>query len=147
MIIALLACLVFSLFDYAGYNISKKSSKLLVGYRVLQYIVQAVITYVVWVNFSWKEAFAWLILWWTWLCDFMYYGWAWIINPKPAPNNAWEGREGLLKTLEVVTWAWWTPYGLIINGVKNKTRVIPLMTLIVQAILGFVLAFFITPLF
>lgn len=137
-LIAIGVCLIFSIFDYIGFNYSR--DKNLTTYRVVQYIVQIALTYFVWTIFSWQSAIAWLLLWWTFLCDFMYYGIAWLVNP----SGTWEGRSQLLQSLNGVSWAWWTPYGLFINGLKNKARIIPLKILLIQGGIGFVVALFVS---
>lgn len=129
------ASLAFSLFDYIGFNIARKSGK--VGlYRPLQIATQAGLTFWLKEHFGWKTAGAFNALWWTFNHDLLYYGWGELLNP----GNGWDGKgnlKGLVNGDLKVTWAWWTPAGLT-NMLGEGTRSDPLSgrTLLIQAGVG-----------
>lgn len=142
MLIALIACLLFAFVDYVGFNTLGQRQDLAIKlfgikvlwYRILQTLFQLMLVYVVGVVFGWIYSLGFMLLWWCWLADFMYYGFAYVIN-----NPKWENRVNLQGTLHQVTWAWWTPYGLFVRGTKRKNEIIPLSILVFQGVLGLVL--------
>lgn len=131
------ASVAFSLFDYVGFNIARKHDK--VGlYRPLQIAAQAGLTFWLKEKLGWKTAGAFNALWWTFNHDLMYYGWAQLLNP----GNGWDSAPAFKGLLEdKVTWAWWTPAGLV-NMLGKGTMKDPIKgkTLLVQAGVGAVIA-------
>ncbi|MBL8923283.1 MAG: hypothetical protein JNJ54_30810 [Myxococcaceae bacterium] len=131
------ASVAFSLFDYVAFNIARKHDK--VGlYRPLQVTAQAGLTFLLKEQFGWKTAGAFNALWWTFNHDLMYYGWAHLLNP----GNGWDSRPAFKGVLEdKVTWAWWTPAGLVNMLGDGKMRdPIKGKTLLVQAGVGVAVA-------
>jgi hypothetical protein len=131
------ASLAFSLFDYVAFNIARKHDK--VGlYRPLQVTAQAGLTFLLKEKFGWKTAGAFNALWWTFNHDLLYYGWAHLLNP----GNGWDSRPAFKGVLEdKVTWAWWTPAGLVNMLGDGKMRdPIKGKTLLVQAGVGVAVA-------
>ena len=122
-------CLYYVLFDYIFYNITKdKDYEAPTYYRIMQVV------------FCWVPGFYFLtltefaqffILWWTFCMDWGYYVIEIILNPKHTKEDFANG----------ITHAYWTPYGLVIN--KFKTIAIPVPVLIIQSVIGIVLAVYI----
>ncbi len=131
------ASVAFSLFDYVGFNIARKHGK--VGlYRPFQIATQAGLTFLLKEKFGWKTAGAFNALWWTFNHDLMYYGWAHLLNP----GNGWDSRPAFKGVVEdKVTWAWWTPAGLVnMLGGGSMRDPIKGKTLLVQAGVGVAVA-------
>lgn len=131
------ASLAFSLFDYVAFNIARKHDK--VGlYRPLQVAAQAGLTFLLKEKFGWKTAGAFNALWWTFNDDLLYYGWAHLLNP----GHGWDSRPGFKGVVEdKVTWAWWTPVGLVnMLGEGSMRDPIKGKTLLVQAGVGVAVA-------
>ena len=137
---AALASIIFSFVDYLGYNeLGRKGPTQLIVYRIIQTVIQLCLVYALWCINPWA-AVAFVIIWWTFLCDFLYYAFC---------NMGLFGITGAAFTNEVmgnqVTWAWWTPYGLFkwaTTRVRNS--VIDGSTLILQGALGLFVALAIT---
>ena len=106
------ASLGFSLIDYVGFNIAiRQLHNSEPVYHTIQTLIQAAITYFLYETCGLKSAIAFNLIWWTWTDDLAYYGWGYLLNP---PNAAhWENRShnGLMS--EGITWAYWTPIGLL----------------------------------
>lgn len=119
----------FSIFDYVGYNLSRNNPAGLKVYRTFQLATQGLITYGLWKLGDWKCAVSFNLIWWTWGCDWAYYGIAHTVNPA----NPWENRteHGLQNK---VTWAYWTPVG-IAKGF-DRTKSIDKQTLAIQSGVG-----------
>ncbi len=126
------ATLAFSLFDYIGYNLVRGENGAPFSYRILQSLVQAAITYFLYEKCGINSAVSFNLIWWTWGSDIAYYGWADALNPKWArdnrTNNGLQGKE--------ITWAWWTPIGLL----RKKDSPIARNALIAQATVGFAIS-------
>jgi len=110
----------FSAFDYAGYNLSKDSKTSLDVYRVVQVLVQVGITKLLIEEVGLPEAIGFNLIWWTWGADLLYYQWGRFIPPYDRLTQ----NKG-------VTWAHWTPVGLV-----RGRGVIANDTLIAQATIG-----------
>jgi hypothetical protein len=132
----LLCLAVFSLYDYAGYNMTRNSPDGLAAYRMTQIALQATLTAALAVGCSWKEAVAFNFLWWTWVADFAYYGWAHVLNVK-----GWENRttNALARSPGGITWAWWTPVGIHFGG--KTGRPIPVQVLLGQSCAAITICF------
>lgn len=131
------ASVAFSLFDYVAFNLARKHDK--VGlYRPFQVAAQAGLTFLLKEKFGWKTAGAFNALWWTFNHDLMYYGWAHLLNP----GNGWDSRPAFKGLIEdKVTWAWWTPAGLVnMLGGGEMRDPIKGKTLLVQAGFGVAVA-------
>lgn len=146
IIAILIATFGFSLFDWIGYNVSRLNGwvgeKFINPYRIVQMLVQLIIIGILWYFLSFILALCFVLLWFTWTCDWIYYlycflfGWTGLSLPG-------EYKEPFQNT---VTWAWWTPYGLIdllINRKENRQyRVIKYPVLIIQSLIGIILTIF-----
>jgi hypothetical protein len=113
---------VFSAFDYIGYNLTKNDHGVApIGYRIAQLLVQAGITKFLIDEVGLPEAIGFNVIWWTWGADLMYYQWGRILPP-----------HDMLTANKQVTWASWTPVGLIRGGKKPIAH----NTLFAQATIG-----------
>lgn len=132
--------LAWSLFDYVGYNYLRRgyaNNSSPFGYRVVQSILQWGIAYMLYEKFGLPTAISFTLTWWTWNDDLAYYGWANVFNPARPPDcHCWENREHNGLRDDHITWAYWTPLGLL----RPKGDVIPRSILIPQAVLGFALS-------
>lgn len=124
-----IAVIIFGFIDYIGYNLARKYSAI-IAYRIIQVFIQACIAAILWKLFGVWSAASFMLLWWTFNADFVYYFFY---------NLNWlkiEGEAGF--RLEVlgnqVTWAWWTPIGLFMHG--GRREVILWNDLAMQAAIG-----------
>lgn len=109
----LIPILAFALFDFWGYNLSVKkkwvNEELINPYRIVQTAVQTVIIVLLLIFFDWKTSAVFIILWWTWYADWIYYALC-------VPFYFYcEKDEWKTPFRNEVTWAWWTPLGLIMG--------------------------------
>jgi hypothetical protein len=121
------ASLGFSLFDYVGYNLVKHDKNITL-YRLLQGTVQAAITYFLYEKLGLTSALSFTLLWWTWVDDVAYDGWANVINP----GRPWENRSFHTLQSTEISWAGWTPIGLLRPKHSNIAR----DALLAQAVVG-----------
>ena len=132
IVYTVIGAVLFSLFDYFGFNISLKRGWAEFnndrGYRMVQGAVQAVITLILLLVSGWKAALGFNIIWWTWGCDFLFYLYCEIFNYGKDRGNF---RKEVLGG--AVQWAWWTPYGLLFT---KRGDVINHRKLVWQAVLG-----------
>jgi hypothetical protein len=137
---SLLGAVFFALFDYIGYNLSLRKNwvnmKFVNPYRISQSIVQVLITSVLLFFVSWQSALGFNIIWWSWGCDILFYFFC-------ASLNIFKDRGNFTKQVigNQVTWAWWTPYGLLFT---KKQDTVKWQKLILQAAIGLALTFFIS---
>jgi hypothetical protein len=126
------ACFGFAAFDYVGYNLCRESTWALPAYRVIQGLTQIGITYYLYKKVSAGTALGFTLVWWTFGTDFLYYGYAEVINP----GHPWESRGDFNNSVmgNQTTWAYWTPLG-ISRGMK-RDKPIAGDALIAQALLG-----------
>lgn len=127
---------IFSLFDYFGFNISLRKRwadyTLINKYRIAQFIFQILLSLLLLYLSGWQSVAAFTIIWWTWGCDFIFYLLCEIFNYG---NDRGNFRKEVIGNN--VQWAWWTPYGLLFT---KKGDVIKLKILIVQSVAGFLSA-------
>lgn len=125
---------VFSLFDYFGFNISLKRKwadySLFNKYRVVQFIFQILLSVLLFLLSGWQSVLAFNFVWWTWGCDFLFYLFCEVFNYG---NDRGNFRKEVMGNN--VQWAWWTPYGLLFT---KKGDVIKVNILIVQSVAGFI---------
>lgn len=127
MIHLALMLLLFSGADYVGYNATKHDPHgALIAYRIVQFTAQAAITVYLVRDAGWKQGLRFNLIWWTFGADWLYYGWANLLNP----GHGWEAR-GSPKTNRI-TWAYWTPLGLF----APRGAEIPTSALAAQSIIG-----------
>ncbi len=129
------ASLAFSLFDYVGYNIVRENNRAPDWYRILQVSIQCGLSYFLLRECGLPSAISFNLIWWTWGDDIGYNGWANLINPR-AHDGHWENREHNGLRDNEITWAYWTPIGML-RPYKSR---IPRDVLIPQAIIGFSVA-------
>ena len=126
------ASLAFSLLDYVGFNLDvRQLHNTAWVYHGLQFMAQAAITYFLYKTCGWTSAISFNLIWWTWCDDLAYYGWAYAINP--ASHGSWENRVFNGLQSEQVSWAYWTPIGLL----RSPKDLIARDALVAQAIVGF----------
>ncbi|SRR5579883_144604 len=124
--------LVFSFADYVGYNAVRVNNQAPLWYRISQIGLQAGLSYLLYRICGLSSAIAFNVIWWTWGDDIAYYGWADLINPARGPGSEWENREHNGLRDNQITWAYWTPIGLL----RPMGSRIPRDVLIPQAIVG-----------
>ena len=128
--------ILFSLYDYFGFHISHKKGwedfTLLNPYRISQFIVQIIITISLYILFGWFSALAFNILWWTWWADLLFYFWYDLLRVFGYPRKSGGFKEQVLGNK--VTWAYWTPWGLM--RFKNKHTIMTWKEIFVQAVIG-----------
>lgn len=126
---------VFSLFDYIFYNYFTKRGWC--SYRIVQTIFQLILVAIAYYLFGWIAAAGFILLWWTWNCDLLYYCFEWIF--------LYEGyttlRSEVFRMIDMdsVTWAWWTPLGLYLCLRKKERRALTHLQIYWQAIAGNIL--------
>ncbi len=131
----LIASALSSLTDYVGYNLMKNDPRTLVLYRVLQITFNATLTYYLYQENGLSTALAFQLVWWTGGHDFMYYGWAEVLNVK-----GWEGRGSFSRIVqEGASHLYWTPIGLSRGGTSYHDAIAG-NTLLGQAVGGLTLA-------
>ena len=138
-LVGVLGTLFFAIFDYFGYNISARNGwvneKFINAYRIVQMIVQVGIAVACYFLGGYIAVIVFMILWWTWTCDWLFYFIGEILgvygkgylNDEPFMNK--------------VTWAWWTPFGLIKWLVTGQQQtVIQWQILVVQSLIGILIS-------
>ena len=132
--------IIFAAFDYVGYNTLGQWK--IVLYRVIQTVVQLSLAAFLWHEEGFWSAFAFMLFWWTWNADLLYYLFYDLFRffGGDSAGNAFETEVLGGK----VTWASWTPYGLVARTIPNK-KLMPIgpLPLLLQAFVGFVLSVFI----
>jgi len=108
---------LFGLIDYFIYNLVYKNRILLIIYRILQSVLWATTAILLWDKVSWVCSVQFLLLYFTWFGDWVYYFLCEITNGF---GLDWLPGRGSIKEVfdNLVTWAWWTLYGVF-------TRLIP----------------------
>jgi hypothetical protein len=126
------ATLLFSLADYIGFNVMQPIPKLPVWYRPTQFLLQCAITYFLYEKLGLSSAIAFNVIWWTWGADLSFYGWIDAFNE----GGTWGGRTRNELYEHHITWADWTPVGLLRPSGANIAN----STLYGQAAGGFAIA-------
>ena len=137
--IIILSILFFAMFDYIGYNLAVRyklvNSKFINPYRITQALMQIAITLTLYFLWSWKEAVSFNFLWWTWTADLIFYIYCYLINGF---NHEFAMQNEVQRG--IVTWGWWTPYGLIKWAFTGKQQTqIGTTILVLQSIIGMIL--------
>lgn len=131
------ASLVFSLYDYIAFHKvvfapDNKDLSVPFAYRVAQSTVQGALSFFLYEQVGLSSAVAFNTIWWTWGDDLAFYGWLNLINAAaPWYNRSFNGFQG-----NGVTWAGWTPVGLV----RPQKTIISKDVLITQAVIGFSIA-------
>ena len=131
------ASLIFSLFDYVAFHKvvfapDNKDLSVPFSYRVAQSSVQVGLSYLLYKEMGLSSVAAFNTIWWTWGDDLAFYGWLNLINAAPPwYNRSFHGFQG-----NGVTWAGWTPVGLV----RPQNTIISKDVLITQVLIGFSIA-------
>jgi hypothetical protein len=131
------ASLVFSLFDYVVFHKvvfaeSNTDHSVPFSYRLAQSGVQTALSYLLYKQVGLSSTVAFNTIWWTWGDDIAFYGWLNLVNAgAPWYNRSFNGLQG-----NQVTWAGWTPIGLL----RKQKTVISKDALFAQAAIGFSIA-------
>ena len=133
--LAILFAFVFAVFDVIGFRNATDIPR----YRIIQIVVQISLVTLAYLIFGWKVSTGFSILWWTWNCDLLYYlvydMYALVFKKSTGFKHEVLGN--------LVTWAWWTPAGLI---AYKKDKVIKWPVLFIQAVLGIITTYLLTSL-
>ncbi len=134
------AALTYSLFDYIGFNMARTDDATLRLYRVIQVLVQAGITWLLYEQAGLPTALSFNVMWWTWGMDALYY----VYTDMFDAQGHWERRGSFERFIlgNRCTWASWTPIGML-RGM-DKSKPIAGDTLIAQMLVGAALGFTIT---
>ena len=101
----------FSLLDYVGWSLVRNGSSGPEWYRLVEGTVQTGISYFLYKECGLTSAISFNLIWWTWGLDLGWYGWSYVLNP--ASDGHWENRTWSGLHLRQITWAGWTPIGLL----------------------------------
>jgi hypothetical protein len=139
LISSIIGIIIFSLYDYFGFHISHKKGwedfTPLNPYRISQFIVQAVITIILYILYGWYSALAFNILWWTWWADLLFYFWYDFLRFFGYPRKPGGFKEQV--SGNKVTWAYWTAWGLL--RFKHNDTVMTRYAIFVQAGAGMII--------
>ena len=145
-VMAIIALTTFALYDYFGFNtLGQKNLPL---YRKTQWVVAFLIIVPLFLYrpsytlidgdsyYSWVSVVLAVLLWWTFNSDFLFYVFCWVIPVfKNVPRDSFEQQV----MGDKVIWAWWTPVGILMGRVKNRTVPIRGEYLVFQAAVGTVI--------
>ncbi len=126
------ATMTYALFDYVGYNLVRGNDGATAFYRVIQSLVQAGITWLLYEKLGLPTAAAFNLLWWTWGVDALFYGYTEAFNV----GGSWLGR-GIFQSHIMdnnCSWASWTPVGMA-RGM-DSSKPIAGDTLVAQFLIG-----------
>ena len=141
LISSFIGIIIFSLYDYFGFHISYKKKwedfTPLNPYRVSQFIVQVIITAILYLAYGWFSALAFNILWWTWCADLLFYFWYDFLRIFGYPRKPGGFKEQVMGNK--VTWAYWTFWGLL--RFKHKDAVMTKKEIFVQAAAGIIIVY------
>ncbi len=128
------AGLTFSLLDYVGFSLVRGNNSAPGWYRVAEGTVQAAISYFLYKECGLSSAISFNLIWWTWGLDLAWYGWSYVLNP--ASDGHWENRSWSGLYGRQITWAGWTPIGLL----RPQGSPIARDALYWQSIIGFAIS-------
>ena len=153
----------FSLFDYFAYNISAKkgwTNGLLAPYRIAQTCVQIILIAIAWAFVDILVAIGFTLLWWTWVCDWIFhlgcfgdfyddkqyvskgnYGYYTSIELREKYYNFEKNEWECVLYWKSISWAWWTPYGLLdllISGKDKDTKYFKIINWKILALQSFI---------
>jgi len=127
------ASLAFSLLDYVGYNIvvtpNHQSASSIVSLHIFDAAFGSAINYFLYKTCGLSSAISFDLIWWTWGLDLGFSGWGDVVNPA-AP---WVNRANSSLNDNSITWAGWTPIGIL----RPQGTIIDKHALYAQAIVGF----------
>lgn len=134
--------LTYATFDYLVVGLFRPNN--LTAYKVLQYCVQAGITYLLYKKCGLSSAIGFNIIWWTFGADMVYYGIAELRGETSSKRWPGAGSWKVDNENGEYSGAGWTPIGLIRGARAVETRGIPTNTLVAQSIAGAVIGIGIT---
>lgn len=138
---AVIALIVFGVYDYFGYNVVDHSEReKTAAYRVQQVFVKLLIFGALFTQISWQSASAFILGWWFWLADLVYYAICEIFNGfKRWFKHNWLPGKGSFNEVRFgkVLWSGWTLFGLLFNRGKNGRPMSYAMSM-TQAMFGLV---------
>jgi len=114
---------------FVGYDVASYptwGNQNIIIYRGTQYVLQGAIVYTLWQETGWLSAVAWLIEWWFFNDDLLYYPLYDAVYDRTATRDELFGDR--------ITWAWWTLPEIITNG--GKRRIVPGVVLLERGLLG-----------
>jgi hypothetical protein len=122
IILAFIGIILFGLFDYFGFHVSYKRGWADFGminkYRIAQFIFQIIISALLFIAGGWFAVFAFNFLWWTWWADLLFYFFYDTLRFFGYPRKPGGFKEQVLGNK--ITWAFWTPLGLIKHRGRHK---------------------------
>ncbi len=132
----ILAGLLFSIFDYLGYNLWGKNyqNQDINPYRVLQFTILILVTIALSYFWDWQNGIYFFSLWMAWCYDWMYY----LIDIFLIPFGfSFEKGVGLKSVYNNhCNWAWWTFFGIPFRWFRGKkSEPINFWILVIQSLL------------
>jgi len=162
----------FSLFDYFAYNEFAKrglTNGLFAPYRIVQGIVQVILIAIAWYFCGIIVAIGFTIIWWTWGCDWIFHLFCFgdFYDDKQYVSKGNVGHYASTEEREryynferhdwecvlywkSISWAWWSPYGLLdllISGKDKGTKYFKIINwriLAVQSLIGIIITLIIS---
>jgi len=165
----------FALFDYFAYNEFAKrklTNGIFAPYRIFQTCVQIILIAIAWAFVDLIVAIGFTILWWTWGCDWIFHlfcfgdfyddkqyvskGFLKATSPEDIKkywNKYYNWGADEYKCVlywKSISWAWWSPYGLLdllISGKDQNTKyfkIINWRVLAIQSFIGIIITITIT---
>ena len=134
----ILLALIFGLFDYLGFNLALRKkwtdNSYINPYRIIQFVFQCFLSAAGLFVFGWLSVVIFLVLWWTFVCDHIFYLFAYIIRLNPSDKN--DFRNQILN--DGCYWAHWTPWGLI--KCRGKICLVTGREILIQSLFGILLS-------
>lgn len=125
----------FALFDFFGYNLAIQKNLIKeYDYRIVQTTVQLWIFVMLMGFVNTTTAIVFMILWFTFNCDWLYYFYCIIFGWVFGITKEWKQPFK-----NVIRWGWWTPMGLIKLFFDKEKTVIPGGFLVAQSLLGIII--------
>jgi hypothetical protein len=131
----------FASFDYLVVGLFRPNHEDV--YKVLQYAVQAGITYILYKKCGLSSAIGFNTIWWTYGADMVYYG---ICELRGVPGNVqWPGTGSWDRdTAKGSRFVGWTPVGILRGARAVETHPVPRNTVVAQSLAGAVIGLSIT---
>ncbi len=130
------SCLAFSLLDYIGYNTlvtpNHGIASSILSLHIFDAAFGSAINYFLYKTCGLPSAISFDLIWWMWGLDLGFSGWGDAIDPA----SPWVNRTNSSLNTNAITWAGWTPIGLL----RKQGTVIDKYALYAQAIVGFSIA-------
>ena len=120
------------IYDYFGYNLTKRSSVASAVYRSTFFLAQGIITYILYEKFGLPSAIGFNLIWWTFGVDMVFYG---VCEMNTNTRGSWGSRGAWAEdSWNGIGHAYFTPIGLL-RGARTGNR-IATNTIVAQAIAG-----------